>query len=239
MALLDHAESGDRSPRPERAFIPGIYNFCDRWCERCQFRHRCRVDADSNRAEEAADRVRAGNRASPNEVDLAWPTEAELAATARLINLSFERRSRHPISVLGREYLDATRGVSAALRPMLKESGDPVSLTALETVERLDMLIAVKVWRAVGSAIDRALFPDQDHDSARRDANGSAKLARLLIAESRGAWLVLAEPGRARADGVPMAMVARLDTLDTAVAREFPDAMAFVRPGFDEEGSAQ
>ena len=22
-------------------FIPGIYNFCDRWCERCMFTHRC------------------------------------------------------------------------------------------------------------------------------------------------------------------------------------------------------
>lgn len=23
-------------------FIPGIYNYCDRWCERCAFTHRCR-----------------------------------------------------------------------------------------------------------------------------------------------------------------------------------------------------
>ncbi len=22
-------------------FIPGIYNYCDRWCERCQFTSRC------------------------------------------------------------------------------------------------------------------------------------------------------------------------------------------------------
>jgi hypothetical protein len=26
-----------KSPR----FIPGIYNYCDRWCERCEFSHRC------------------------------------------------------------------------------------------------------------------------------------------------------------------------------------------------------
>ncbi|HCX74562.1 MAG TPA: hypothetical protein DHU93_03165, partial [Algoriphagus sp.] len=24
-------------------FIPGIYNWCDRWCERCSFTSRCRV----------------------------------------------------------------------------------------------------------------------------------------------------------------------------------------------------
>ena len=27
-----------RDPR----FIPGIYNYCDRWCERCTFTSRCR-----------------------------------------------------------------------------------------------------------------------------------------------------------------------------------------------------
>jgi hypothetical protein len=29
-----------RNPRDPR-FIPGIYNYCDRWCERCEFSHRC------------------------------------------------------------------------------------------------------------------------------------------------------------------------------------------------------
>ena len=26
-------------------FIPGVYNFCDRWCERCPLTARCRVFA--------------------------------------------------------------------------------------------------------------------------------------------------------------------------------------------------
>lgn len=29
----------DRTPRPE--YIRGIYNYCDRWCERCPFTARC------------------------------------------------------------------------------------------------------------------------------------------------------------------------------------------------------
>jgi len=36
------------------------------------------------------------------------------------------------------------------------------------------------------------------------------------------------------ADGVPSAMIARLDDLDTHLAAAFPEAMAFVRAGFDE-----
>lgn len=35
-------------------FISGIYNYCDRWCERCSLSHRCLVYA-TERADEAAD----------------------------------------------------------------------------------------------------------------------------------------------------------------------------------------
>jgi predicted protein tyrosine phosphatase len=27
-------------------FIPGIYNYCDRWCERCPFTSRCLIGID-------------------------------------------------------------------------------------------------------------------------------------------------------------------------------------------------
>ena len=30
----------------EEDFISGIHNYCDRWCERCQFTNRCSVFAD-------------------------------------------------------------------------------------------------------------------------------------------------------------------------------------------------
>src|SRR3712207_1594506 len=36
----------------EERFIDGIFNYCDRWCERCPFTSRCRVYA----MEEAAER---------------------------------------------------------------------------------------------------------------------------------------------------------------------------------------
>ena len=31
--------------RDEHGFIPGVFNYCDRWCERCPFSSRCRVYA--------------------------------------------------------------------------------------------------------------------------------------------------------------------------------------------------
>jgi hypothetical protein len=36
------AEPRSKKPDPRNPrFIPGIYNYCDRWCERCEFSHRC------------------------------------------------------------------------------------------------------------------------------------------------------------------------------------------------------
>ena len=60
-----------------------------------------------------------------------------------------------------------------------------------------------------------------------------------MIAESRDAWGVLMQIGSLGADGVPAAMVRRLEHLDANVANAFPRAMSFVRAGFDEEGGAE
>jgi hypothetical protein len=53
------------------------------------------------------------------------------------------------------------------------------------------------------------------------------------IADSRRAWRVLMEAGRATADGVPAQAVIMLDELAAAVRARFPRVMDFVRPGFD------
>jgi hypothetical protein len=36
----------------EQRFISGIFNYCDRWCERCQYTARCRVYRDTHRMEQ-------------------------------------------------------------------------------------------------------------------------------------------------------------------------------------------
>ncbi|MCE5326538.1 MAG: hypothetical protein LLG01_08990 [Planctomycetaceae bacterium] len=35
-----------------RGFIPGIFNYCDRWCERCAFAERCMVAADEAKGQQ-------------------------------------------------------------------------------------------------------------------------------------------------------------------------------------------
>ncbi len=101
------------------------------------------------------------------------------------------------------------------------------------------MTIASKVFRAVSSA----LADGQDATDLQSDANGSAKVALLLIEEARRDWRVLMQDGRAVANGVPARLVHTLDDLERELAARFPRALEFVRPGFDtgrvnDEGAA-
>jgi hypothetical protein len=70
------------------------------------------------------------------------------------------------------------------------------------------------------------------------DHDGSAKVALIGIAESRDSWRILMEHGKATADGVPAQAVRMLDALEAGIHERFPQATAFIRPGFDEPNVA-
>ena len=223
-------------------FIDGVYNYCDVWCERCRFQTRCRVFRDRQDFE-----ARAAGQPPPTpdedtsatSVTRDWharlddanqePTPAELDQ-ARKDHARLEAAlDRDPVVISAMEYSEIVVGIAAGLDPLIEPTGDVLIRAALDTIGRLGSLIGVKVRRA-----SRVRLDDGDEDFAREDANRTAKLVRLLIRESRGAWTVLMLPGHAIGDGVPVRMIARLDEIDAAMAARFPAAMEFIRPGLDE-----
>lgn len=239
--------------------IPGIYNYCDRWCERCVFSGRCRVFRDVRVMEHALERgqdpvevlsnlavaeyAEADRERSPAE-RAEW--DALMArANAILTDLDagdadarLKRRDAwieaQPVSRNSREYGRMAIDVCVPLQAMLPAGADVVR-AAIDTVLRLAALIPAKVFRAL-TGLEAGAASDDDWDAARLDdANGSAKVVRLAMAESREAWAVLNnEPA---IDGVAQSMIGRLGEMDAEVARLFPGAPAFVRPGFDDGGA--
>ena len=97
-------------------------------------------------------------------------------------------------------------------------------------------MIPAKIGRALYgfAAEDRPI----DEDPVQNDWNGSAKVARLAIAESLDAWSTLFDAGDTPADASIRQTVVLLESLDRDVATRFPLAMEFVRPGFDEPAVA-
>jgi len=233
-------------------FILGVHHFCDHRCWRCPLSDRCRVparvltDPEVKRAAAAgpAGRVAAAVLASlyvtVEEVDglIASAPErprfeqASLAARSRPKQDFAAVRTRtksDPLVAAGKEYADGSLRVVQALRPILSGRGDSVALDAAERLEEICTTIASKIHRAVLSALSQ----EPGEDDAQTDANGSAKVALLLIEESRQAWRTLMQPGRSIADGAPARFVAGLDGLESGLLKRFPRALEFIRPGFD------
>ena len=122
--------------------------------------------------------------------------------------------------------------VLQALRPRVMKNGDDVAIDAIDRLEETCITVASKIHRAVSSAVDA----DMDPGDAQGDANGSAKVALLLIEESRQAWRALMRPGQAVGNGAPAGFVSSLETLEKELHARFPRALEFIRPGFDTLG---
>jgi hypothetical protein len=158
-------------------------------------------------------------------------TREELDAAARHEEVVHAKAMGHPLVQAAKEYFFMTMPILRALRPLSLERGDESVIDAVETIEALAPIVASKVFRAISGS------EDDDYDPLERqsDENGSAKVACIVIAESRDAWKVLMQLGRATADGVPAQLVRRLEEIDAGLAARFPRAMEFVRPGFDAD----
>lgn len=110
-------------------------------------------------------------------------------------------------------------------------SPDPIVREALAVASWDACLIAVKLLRALDGR-DRARYDEAvDDHPVQNDWNGSAKVALISIERSVPAWQLI---GHAYGDDGARAIAEELVRLRRAALGEFPDAMAFVRPGFDE-----
>ena len=104
---------------------------------------------------------------------------------------------------------------------------------ALETIGWYAGMVAAKIDRSLDgvAGMDGA---GEHEDPIQNDSNGSAKVARLAIAESKAAWDTLLRVGQAPPDARLRQTRELLDRIDDGLALRFPHAADFVRPGFDE-----
>lgn len=233
------------SPR----FIPGLHYFCDHRCWSCPLADRCAVHArwlaspESRRHPRCpAARVDAvvalSLQVTLDDVAAAMaavglkphqrPTE-ELIACDRELAAERAEVESDPLVARAREYTKQSWAVLQTIRPILASRRDQEGRVAAEEAEELCLTVASKIFRAVSSARD----PDVPRDDLQSDANGSAKVALLVIEASKRAWRVLMAPRRGVANGAPARFLATLEGLERDVLELFPRAFEFIRPGFD------
>jgi hypothetical protein len=238
-AEFDRLVARARDPR----LIAGIYNYCDGRCPRCPFTQRCLTFLDTEELKASGGDGRSLADAVGDSLQRMLEMLAEAARRdgvdldavadgtgepAPEINL--ERHRQDPLAVRAREYGQLAWRIGRAIAPIAAARDDAPLVDAVETIEWFSSMISSKLYRAICGQAEGW----EDRDEVQTDFNGSAKIALVGIAESRRAWTVLMEAGRATADGVPAQAVRMLEELDAAVRERFPRVMAFVRPGFDE-----
>ncbi|MBL7963709.1 MAG: hypothetical protein JNM31_07665 [Flavobacteriales bacterium] len=256
----------------EEGFIPGIHNYCDRWCERCRFVAQCRVGIEELDAEEGGFKERTAEESMAEvrqnfmktmemlrkmaaeqgiDLDAIVQDEKEVEREKSRRERRREKVDEHPLSKLTMDYAVKGHCWSREQREAMREvvngwaeqarmgiepeaqlrKAEQVS-SALEVIERHAMLVASKTNRAImGRVEDRGIY-DEEVGPWQTDANGSAKLAILLMEESLAAWTLLLEHMPQFTDG----MLPFLGMLAQGVEwmrKEFPDAVRFIRPGFD------
>jgi hypothetical protein len=100
---------------------------------------------------------------------------------------------------------------------------------SVEIIRWYQHLIHVKIMRAIEGDLRRE---PETSDELPRDSDGSAKVALIAIDRSIAAWGAMRNHFPKQEDTI-LDLLVHLDRLRRKIEKAFPDARAFVRPGFD------
>lgn len=243
-------------------FISGIYNYCDRWCERCSLASKCSLYAQ----EEQRDKTKDNNpdafiehvsenfklamemlleMAEEKGIDL---NEIEDAAYEQEEKLLEEFADNHSLSLQSKAYSKLLIEWFDKNETTFKEFSDTLSQTlelGLANEKRLKEFDAIKeaieIIRWYSFQIHVKLIRALSHgkldleyeDPIQNDINGSAKVALIGTDRSLGAWGVLYRNLPEQEDEI-LQILLLLEKIRKGIFKTFPDVNLFIRPGFDE-----
>jgi len=242
--------------------ISGVYNYCDRWCERCPLSSRCLVYATEQEDElDSPERRDLTNEAfwqklgdiftEAKEMIAQWAKQSgiDLAEINDDDSVADEKRRRrrvdnHPLARAGKKYANDVTNWFREFDQLIELSDTKATESEVEAEELLQEAreviywyqyqIAVKTMRALSGKADENSWPDRDdNDIFLKDSDGSAKVALIGIDRSIAAWRLMQLAKADRAESI-VPLILQLQKLCQRLEKAFPDARSFIRPGFDE-----
>jgi len=253
--------------------ISGIYNYCDRWCERCAFTSKCmtyalskddvndpRTQDITNKAfwdklheifqvtfemlKETADEMgidldaidheeAAKQQEQVHEIVKDQPYTKAAFSYAKMVDDWFKSNKK-----LIENKSDELISLAQAQIPSIRPDKDALKIQdCLEVVRWYQHQIYVKLCRASSGMIRGELArPErgrrENNEYSPQDANGSAKVALIGIERSLAAWGEMLNQFPEQENSI-LDLLVKLKRLLRQVETAFPDARAFIRPGFD------
>jgi hypothetical protein len=249
----------EKSPR----FISGIYNYCDRWCERCGFTAQCRnfTAVEKHFPDQASrdinnrvfwqamhktfqDTIKLIRKVAKKQgIDL---DTIDYASTEDDLRRNREATERHPCVRTARQYIAMADKMLEAMSGCFREKEDELKMRARlemhatdprgEAVRLGDALEVIR-WHQhqICVKLQRAASGAQKDplEYCIDDSNGSAKVALIGIDRSIAAWANLRQAFPEHGDGL-LDILVHLERLRRDAEKAFPGARSFVRPGFDQ-----
>lgn len=245
----------------DEQFIPFIHNYCDRWCERCRFITQCRVGAEEIKRIEkgvSLEDIDMSETIAQNlQKALKMLEQFAEEQGIDLNNLSEEMDEllndepdytpqQQELKELGKRYITASESWLSNHYKIFKEKeielnrniqlGIPSSRVAAELSNAVEIIQWFLIF--INVKIDRAVYGmqqnfDETEDPIQNDANGSAKVALDAIERSLSSWEVIRKHFKDQIDEL-IDLFLILGKMRTVLLSIFPEAPAFVRPGFDE-----
>lgn len=243
--------------------ISGIYNYCDRWCERCPLTSRCLVYATEKEDDYSSLTHDLTNEAfwrklgtifqETRDMIAEWAREADidLNRTEDEDDPTQRKRKRqqvdnHPLANAGKKYANDASDWFRELDQIVEVSDTWASGRATErdvdSAEWLEDAREVIQWYQYQIAVKimRALSARIDEQQIDpelaefpKDSDGSAKVALIGIDRSIGAWRLMQLSLPERESSI-VPLLLQLERLRQRIEKTFPEAREFVRPGFDE-----
>ena len=232
--------------------ISGVYNYCDRWCERCPLTSRCLVYATEQEDDDSPESRDVRNEAfwrklgaivlETREMVVEWAREARVDLTGPAEGeekRSHRRRQlidNHPLAKSGKKYANAASDwfrefdQTIEISDLRATENEREHLEdAREVIQWYQYQIAVKTIRALSG---RREEEDPELADFPKDSDGSAKVALIGIDRSIAAWRLMQLSLPERADSI-VTLILQLERLRYRLENGFPQARRFIRPGFD------
>ena len=242
----------------DERFIPGIYNYCDRWCERCPQTLRCLNFSLSEEKFSDPETRDIRNEAFwrklseilqetlelLRETGKKWGIDLETldsASDTESMRANDEAAEKHVICRAAKSYSKRVGDWFKEREGLFFETADgaPEGVDfeeACEVIRWYQYFIAAKVMRAIRGKMEEEVgdstLREEGCDEFASDSDGSAKIALIAIDRSIGAWAVIPHHNHRYAEEA-LEMISFLDRLRQAIEQTFPGARSFLRPGFD------
>jgi hypothetical protein len=244
-------------------FISGIYNYCDRWCERCPLTSRCLLYATEKEDDDQDPSTRDIRNAAfwrklesifkeTQEMIVEWAKESGIDLNQIDAESAADERCRRRIDFESHELARAAKNYALSANKWFDEQSDQLPLVsdecaippdvndkaehiseATEVIRWYQFQIAAKIVRGLASQGDEDKDEDEFESEVLNDSDGSVKVALIAMDRSIAAWRMM-QIHRPDKSASMVSLLFALEQLRQNTEQIFPNAREFIRPGFDE-----